>query len=890
MNYRRLALILAIVAIAGVVGYFGYRFIVDSDHVDTNPMDGIPENYTYFIKFKDFSAFERNVLLDSNLLTSQITPFYGDSSLNVLKQIFSSASFKEWANENLAQSFIVSSHFQGISSFSTLFTFSKNKDFTYKNIEEMAGQGSVVEQVKFGDMKMGKLTIKGFSKPIFIADENGLLGVSTDQLLVERVIKHSRKKDFITNQELLKKAQKVEGEGTDMVIYLNINYLHRQISAYSNGFAEEVKWLTKFGNTGVFDLKLKGSKMLASGFLLDYDTVKTIASDWNGQAAKSLKSYSLIPQNAVFVACQSFSDFEALRHNTKNNNGESGFSLPMVDIDAEVVPWVNDEAGIFILDGKMDEIKQNAFGYFSVKDKLEAIQSLETIKAKNMNAIIAVDTITYRGFELKNLGVDNFMPAIFGSDFKTAGGKYYTFIDDFLVFGGSRESLGKLVDSYLLGRVMIKSKSFNSILSDLGKQSHLFYFINPSRFSFFESLISQDVYRKIEQMNFPMNNLNGIGLQFTFEDGGVYMNMVAEEGNSSSTTIDDSWESALDAQLILSPRVVLNTTTNEVNILAFDIENNLYLIGAMGDIKWKLPLMERPMSEIMVVDFNRDGQNQFVFNTRNYIYIVDANGNRVGKSPMKLPASADGGLSVLDYDKTLNYRVVIPLSDKKIYNFNLNLEGSLGWMMPKSNSAIITPIPYFRIQDKDILLIADTLGNVKFSNRKGEERFVASNAFTNNPRTGFFVNGNYLYTTDKIGRVVKLDNNGKVEKIELEQFSRNHGFVVTDYNMDGAVDFAFIDENKIFIYNESKEVLFEKEFDFNLSDLTSIISTNSDSTKLFFKNTSDNSLLVLTPDGNISERKDIIANDRFYVYKATKSNQIRLITVNNRILGNFLIY
>ncbi len=887
MNYKRLALIIAISISISLLGYFVYKFYVDGSHVDADPMTGVPQNYTFLLKFDNIEDFENTFLTDSNIFSAQLTPFFSDTIIEKLKVVLGNEKLKSWMIENLNAKFVLSAHFQGINSFPILFTFSKTKNFSFDGIEDAFGKDSKVEDVKFGEVVIKKLSIKHFLQPVFMAEANGLLSISFDQLLIEKVLNHLKNKQFITNDELVKKAIKVEGEGAGFSMYLNIGYLYRQLGSYTNGYSNNLKWLTSLGNIGVLDFKFEENKLLASGFLLSNDSTKTLNDIWRGQSTREINSFSIIPQNSVFLIVNTFSDFRSLRYAMQSQS--TIINNLDIDVTLEVIPWVKDEAGVFALDGKIQGVEQRAYGFVRVTDKLEAMQKLEAIKAKNMDAIIAIDTLTYRGFELKNLGINNFFPELFGEEFKIANGEYFTFIDDYLVFGGSIEALSSLIDNYLVGRVLKNSKSFGSLLRGLSKQSNIFYYFNPAKFDFFESFISPEVYRAFEQNNFPVKMLNGIGIQLTFENQGIYVNLAVESGKGESVIIDDGWESAIDAQVYLQPKVIVDVNSGESNILVFDIENNLYLLGLKGDIKWKIPLMEKPLSEVFQVDYNQDGQMEFVFNTRNYIFMVDINGNRVGKFPMKLPLASEGGMSVMDYDNNGNYRFMLPLDDKKIYNFNLNLQNAEGWRQPKITAKTLTPLPYFRLQDKDVILIVDTIGNVKFANRKGEERFVASNAFTNNHKTGFFKNGSYLITTDLLGRIVKLDNTGKVEKIQLKEFSKNHEFSITDFNNDGSNDYVFVDGHYLYVFNESKEEIYNKNFDFEISRLTTNSISSSDSLKIVLRNDEDKSIILIKFDGNMVERKDIIANDRFYLYKATKSNQLRLITVNNRILGNFLI-
>ena len=66
----------------------------------------------------------------------------------------------------------------------------------------------------------------------------------------------------------------------------------------------------------------------------------------------------------------------------------------------------------------------------------------------------------------------------------------------------------------------------------------------------------------------------------------------------------------------------------------------------------------RVISDIYQIDMYKNSRLQFVFLTIEYLYIVDVKGNIVKKTANKENTSKKY-LSVFDYDKNKNYRLVV---------------------------------------------------------------------------------------------------------------------------------------------------------------------------------------------------------------------------------------
>ena len=194
------------------------------------------------------------------------------------------------------------------------------------------------------------------------------------------------------------------------------------------------------------------------------------------------------------------------------------------------------------------------------------------------------------------------------------------------------------------------------------------------------NLNNKDILQKFE----------GMAMQFSYINQMFYTNIYLKYNPGYKEVNALSWEYELEGNLFKGPFLIENHRNNKLNVIAFDDLSNMYLIDHLGQLKWKLPLIEKPMSDIFMVDYYKNGKFQYLFNTENYLYLVDLNGNYVADFPAKLAASATGPLNVFDYNDDKEYRIVIPLNDNKIYNFDINNNVPIeGWNKIQSKANVI---------------------------------------------------------------------------------------------------------------------------------------------------------------------------------------------------------
>ncbi|MBA3900618.1 MAG: hypothetical protein H0X62_10475, partial [Bacteroidetes bacterium] len=206
-------------------------------------------------------------------------------------------------------------------------------------------------------------------------------------------------------------------------------------------------------------------------------------------------------------------------------------------------------------------------------------------------------------------------------------------------------------------------------------------------------------------------------------------------------------------------------------------------------------------------------------NTTSALYAIDRNGDNVEHFPVSFSNKATAPITVFDYDKNKDYRILVSTQDKKIHNYSAAGEPVKGWVMVPLENQVKLPMQHVDIAGKDYLIGLDEIGKVYVVGRNGESRVnlkekLPVKSFNNTfyLERGKGLSKTFLVTTDSVGTVFKLNLADELEKKPLKEFSVFHKMDFKDLNGDKNREYIYIDGNKLFAFNSLKHQKFEHEF------------------------------------------------------------------------------
>jgi hypothetical protein len=489
----------------------------------------------------------------------------------------------------------------------------------------------------------------------------------------------------------------------------------------------------------------------------------------------------------------------------------------------------------------------------------------------------------------------DYLPArIFGPWFKSSKAQYVTVYDNYIIFGDTYKALSGVIYNNVLQKTLIYDKEFTQFADYMSSKANYFGFISLSGAGeILKTRMNNTAYKYYKTNQEKFRNFYAIAWQFTLENNIFYNNLLFRYQPTNTLKALTEWETRLDTIIAFKPQIVINHYTKEKEIFVQDKKNNIYLINRSGRLLWKKHIDGAIMGEVFQVDYFKNGKLQYLFNTKSKIYIFDRNGNFVEHYPINLPEKAAAALSVFDYDKNKNYRLFIPLKDKRVKVYTIEGKSISGFKFKKTDNDIIAPIQYVRDNNKDYIIITDK-SRIYILNRKGisrvklQKQFNPSinNKFEYQPGTSNARRGR-LVRTDIAGNIYYIYFNGKVEKKHIIKCSPNHYFNAVDVTGDRIRDFIFINDNKMSVYNLTGEKIYSYNFKTTIkhnpafykfaANKTYIGVTEVDSRKIYLFNTKGKILKGFPLIGktrfsigilkhNSSRFNLVVGGDEYYLY------------------------
>ena len=396
-----------------------------------------------------------------------------------------------------------------------------------------------------------------------------------------------------------------------------------------------------------------------------------------------------------------------------------------------------------------------------------------------------------------------------------------------------------LSNSQLLG----KNSSFMSYANDnLSLECNYLYYENAELLKAhgLSSIINS------EELLSSENALSQLSLTAKNYKNNIQVRMNASHAQPKSNIDNTSsalWAFDSDSSIITSAYGFVNHLTQENELCFQDELNQLYLINSTGNLIWKKKITESIKSDIYTVDIFKNGKFQMLFNTENYLHLIDRNGNYVQGFPVKLPAKATSNISLLDYEGNKDYRIFLACADKRIYNFNLYGVKTEGFVPVKTDAVVNLPINFVHVGASDYLITADVAGNLYGFSRKGEGRIDFKNKVIENLEHLYVSSGNNLdntklvYIDDKNNLLNKISLSDKKEALkigdELNGFKTSFALV----NDDSQSDMLVYGNGALYAYDLFTSKLIEYFNELAVYDDAQIIQTSDNSWILGFDKT-----------------------------------------------------
>ena len=446
-----------------------------------------------------------------------------------------------------------------------------------------------------------------------------------------------------------------------------------------------------------------------------------------------------------------------------------------------------------VWNNNLNEIKQqdldNTNTYLNFSDEIALIDNAVVLHTLDPNLIIESiedksNSETFRDIEIYETTNSDFFKSRLQPFLTYENANFFSAYENFILFSDSKETIKSILSNALNGNTLSNSDAYINISEQLSDEASLFIYKNSDALT--------------DLLNESAKGYNANVVQYIYEDNYAHINGVIKkfEKKAASQSITEAFTTKLDADIISPPQAVKNHITDAHDIAAQDVNNTLYLISNTGNILWKKQLQGKILGQIEQIDIYKNGRLQLAFATTNRIYVLDRNGNDVSPFPMKFNDAITQPLSVFDYDKRKDYRLLVT-QGKNLLMYDTKGKSVSGFNYKNNGSQISTQPKHFRIGSKDYIAFAAGK-NLKILNRQGNTRITVKD------KIQFSDNALYLYqnkftTTNMFGQQIQVDTKGKLSTKNLN-LSEKHKIETTSKT------FVSMTENKLNIKSRTVDL------------------------------------------------------------------------------------
>ena len=743
---------------------------------------------------------------------------------------------------------------------------------------------------------------------VYMALTSGIVIISSSEALVANALNNKSTGSDIRHQQGFASVVNAAGREAD-----NLFILFRNLPKFVQSFiaADEITRVSSAAIAAGGDLTSREDGLFISGFLstagagLGADKFRDVAPAECGV-------HELLPQ--VTLSYRTVMRRASLTGDMTSDPA----SINATDLALAVSPFTGNEVTTAVLPSSEGEVKVILFRMTDRQSAENVLRERLTAKYRSMGLreshfMASVENNGQDEVVMYKMPFTGVASILSGESGAPAGDGWVLFSRSYMVFAGSPEALAIIRRDSDSDNTLINDPEFREMEKTLPtKSSFLFYSSGRAIKPLVDKYLAPASSAVLNDLS--LAGIDGVGLSLTPSTDMIYLSFsvryrdkdqprhglasvtagtgTATAGPGASADLNLAWKVKLDADLASSPFLFLNHNTGATEIFVQDQKNNIYLVSASGKILWKAAIRERISGDIFMIDYYKNGKYQLLFSGRDYLHLIDRNGNYVDKFPVKMRSPATNALSVFDYENNKDYRLFIAGEDRKIYVYDRSGSPVRGWNPFITRGKVTDPVKFFRVKGKDYLFASDDQ-SVYLLDRTGNIRVNPREPVKKAPGSSVRYAGEddqALLFTAPDGTLMRLYFDGTVKKQTIGTFSTEHRSDFFDLDGDGMIDYLYIDHGMLKVYERNGSEILSKTFDSDsLSSPEMLILSSSDRKMAVYE--TDRQLLHLTGRSGSPATGFPLKSGPFYKAGriANKSTWSLLLTQNDGYLYNYVL-
>ncbi len=807
---KRIAIILSVLLVSALV-ILGYFLQQGRKTLFTDPYKSISPEACIVVETIDLQSFLNSLTTGKGIFgeTGKVKEFESyNRKLKYLADQSNMAGFKKYIAGGSA---IISFYPTREGKLNSLLSMTVAGELKNRHIKEMLSSIGVKQVL---DIKAnGNMVLKiPYSETnsidtAYVSIISGLLLFSNSFDIIKKAGAQMTLENDVRSMPGFSRVLMASGKNEDkiFVVFANLPYLFKSaLAGDGRGLTDKI---IKLAGTAGGDIYINEDGIVLSGYTESTDSSQYLYK-YKFLPSIELHTYKILPASTVLFETIIFPEQKLVKMASGTD------SLEAFKLAVKLKEFTGKEVTRAYIDIKEGEVDNNTLIIYELKNRAQVEQLfLEELGTDSEVLYFEPDDQTkIPVYKTTFKGLINILMPGFASGFNDT---YFAFYDNYMITGNSYVTISRLLYDNLLKRTLANDLIYRDFEGTLPSRASYFFYCVPARITdYLAGFLNENIIKALKTNRNSLGKIQAAGYQVSSSNGMIYNSLsirYKEEAREESTT---EWETLLDTTASIKPFFFTNHITGAKEIFIQDMKNNTYLINAAGRVLWKVPLNERIAGNIYMIDYFRNGKYQLLFSGKNFIHLLDRNGNYVERYPVKLRSPATNSISLFDYDNNLNYRLFVAGEDKMIYSYEKSGNVVKGWNPFNTQGNVKADISYFKVSGKDYLVASDEI-SIYLLDRSGNKRVTLREPVTKARGSAMRLNPgseSYLVCTAPDGTIQQIYFDGTVKKFSIKKFSDDHSFDIFDVDGDGITEYIFIDKGKLYLYDHNKSEIFSREF------------------------------------------------------------------------------
>ena len=885
---KRIAIISVIILFSGlaIIGYFLQQ---GRKNLAADPYKAISPDACFVIETVDLKSFLNSLTTGTGLFgevgkVKELDLF--NQQLKYLADLLNKQNDKKLYNEGAA---IISFHPDKNGKIIPMLTMPLPRDIRSRHIKEMFISSGIKEMKEFklngNPVIQIPFNIDNRKDTAYISLISGLMVCTSSKALVERAGMQTIRGNDIRSVPGFTRVLLASGKNSDkiFVVFSNLPDLLRPLLV--TGAKDFSGKVARLAGTAGGDIYISEDGLILSGYTDCPDSTELLYK-YKLLPARDFHTYKILPSSTVL--------FETLVLPSLSLHlaSDTSVSMEAYNLASKIKPYTGEEITRAIIDIKGRPARDNTLIIYELTNRVQAEQLfLDEPGAKNEILYFEPDEgVKIPVYKTSFKGLIRVLLPGFARDFDET---YFAFYDNYMVTGNSFATISRLLYDNLLNKTLANDLTYRDFQNTLPSRAGYYFFCIPSHIiDYLSGFLNKDIINALQSNISSLSKIQAAGYQFASSNGMIYNSLSIKFKEKAREESNTEWETLLDTTASIKPFFFTNHITGAKEIFIQDMKNNTYLINAAGRVLWKVPLNERIIGTIYMVDYFRNGKYQLLFSGKNYIHLLDRNGNYVERYPVKLRSPSTNSMAMFDYDNNLNYRLFIAGEDKLIYSYDKTGNVVKGWTPFRTAGYVKGEINYFKVSGRDYIVAADE-NAIYFLDRAGNKRINLKEPVTKAAGSSMRLNMTAdpsVVCSSPDGTIQYIYFDGSVKKVSIKKFSSEHSFDIFDVDGDGFAEYIFIDKGILYLYNHNRSEIFTREFGSdNLGGPINFIFSSADR-KIGVFDVNRNLIYLIGLDGKTMSGFPLRGASMFSIGKLSEKSGWHLIVGGtDRFLYNYKI-